>query len=69
MNRDVKSSIAILGREDLGLDEDQTGFKGSLTQVVETYAKQYEKRDRTLVKADNDGVETVFQYLKEKGFI
>jgi electron transfer flavoprotein beta subunit len=69
INRDVKSSICILGREDLGLNEVQIGFKGSLTQVVETYVKQYEKRDRTLVKADNDGVETVFRYLKEKGFI
>ncbi|WP_313561880.1 electron transfer flavoprotein subunit beta/FixA family protein [Ruminiclostridium cellobioparum] len=69
INRDVKSSIYILDREDLGLNEDQTGLKGSLTQVVETYAKQYEKRERTLVKADNDGVETVFHYLKEKGFI
>lgn len=69
MDRDVKSSINILGREDLGLSEDQTGFKGSLTEVVETYVKQYEKRDRTLVKADNEGVETVFRYLKEKGFI
>lgn len=69
INRDVKSLICILGRENLGLDEEQTGLKGSLTRVVETYVKQYEKRDRTLVKADNDGVETVFNYLKEKGFI
>ncbi len=69
INRDVKSSIFILGRDDLGLNEEQIGFKGSLTQVVETYVKQYEKRDRTLVKADDEGVETVFRYLKEKGFI
>lgn len=69
INRDVKSSIYILGREDLGLTENQTGFKGSLTQVVETYAKQYEKRDKTLVKVDSEGIETVFHYLMEKGFI
>lgn len=69
INKDVKSNIYILSREDLGLNENQTGFKGSLTQVVETYAKQYEKRDRTLVKVDKDGVETVFRYLKGKGII
>ncbi len=69
INRDVKSSIYILDSEDLGLKKGQTGLKGSLTRVVEAYTKQYEKRDRTLVKVDNDGVETVFRYIKEKGFI
>ncbi|MBC7959464.1 MAG: electron transfer flavoprotein subunit beta/FixA family protein [Vallitaleaceae bacterium] len=69
MNKDVKSSLVMLNKEDLGLSTEDTGLKGSLTKVVGTYVKQYEKRDRKIVKVDDAGVETVFNFLKDKGFI
>lgn len=69
INKDVKDSLFILNKEDLALTEDETGMKGSLTKVVRTYTKQYEKRDRNIIKADEEGVETVFNFLKDKGII
>lgn len=69
MDRDVRSFLQILDKDDLGLEEDEVGLKGSKTKVVETFAKQYEKRDRTLVKTDEAGVETVFRFLKDKGIL
>jgi len=69
INKDVKSSLCILNREDLALNEDEIGLKGSLTKVVKTYTKQYEKRDKNVVKADEAGVETVFNFLKDKGIL
>ena len=69
MNKDVKASLSVLNKEDLALSEDEAGLKGSLTKVVRTYTKQYEKRDKNVVKVDEAGVETVFNFLKDKGIL
>ena len=69
MNKDVKAALCLLNKDKLGLYESEVGQRGSLTQVVRTYTKQYEKKDRLLVKADEAGAETVVCFLKEKGFL
>lgn len=69
MNKDVKDAMFILDKENLGLNEEEVGLKGSLTKVAKTYTKQYEKRDKNVVKADESGVETVFNFLKDKGIL
>ena len=69
MNKDVGDSLFVLNKEDLALTGEETGFRGSLTKVSRTYTKQYEKRDKNIVKADEAGVETVFRFLKDKGIL
>ncbi|MBC7959778.1 MAG: electron transfer flavoprotein subunit beta/FixA family protein [Vallitaleaceae bacterium] len=69
MNKDVKSSLFVISKEDLALSEDEIGLKGSLTRVIGTYTKQYEKRDKKSVKVDEAGIETVFNFLKDKGIL
>lgn len=69
MNKEVKASIFVMNKEDLALTQEETGFKGSLTKVSRTYTKQFEKRDKHIVKADEEGIETVFHFLKEKGIL
>ena len=67
--KDVKSLLSILTAEDLGLQENEIGLKGSLTKVANTYVKEYQTKDRIFVKADEHGVEIVFNYLIDKGLL
>lgn len=69
MYKDVKASLFVMNKEDLALSIDETGLKGSLTKVAGTYTKHYEKRERIALKADEAGIETVFNFLKDKGIL
>ncbi|SHE61203.1 electron transfer flavoprotein subunit beta/FixA family protein [Alkalibacter saccharofermentans] len=69
MNKEVKSQILMLNANDLNFKKKEVGIEGSLTQVANTYTKHFHKRDKKLVKANDEGVETVFKFLKEKGLI
>jgi electron transfer flavoprotein beta subunit len=68
-NKDVSGKLSIIGSRELGLSKSETGLEGSLTRVVRTYNKSFENRERTTVKIDNEGIEYVFNYLREKGFL
>ncbi len=69
MDRYVKDHIQVVDRQALGLPKEETGLSGSRTKVLGTCTKQFEKRNRVLVKADEAGVETVFSYLVDKGIL
>jgi electron transfer flavoprotein beta subunit len=68
-NKDVSGKLSIIGSRELGLSKSETGLEGSLTRVVRTYNKSFENRERTTVKIDDEGIEYVFNYLREKGFL
>ncbi len=69
LNLDVSDKMNFITNEDLGFINDEVGLKGSLTKVKNTSIKKYETRAKQLVKADDNGVETIYNFLKEKGFI
>lgn len=69
MEKDVSQALQIIDNEYLGLHADGTGLKGSLTKVVKTYTREFDKRNRKLVKTDDQGIEAVYTFLKEKGFV
>lgn len=69
LNRDVTHRLNKLSNRDLGFREDEVGLKGSLTSVARTYTKQYEVRKRLVVGTDDNGIDAVFDFLKEKRFI
>lgn len=69
INRDVKEQIKFVTNEDLKFKPQEVGLKGSLTKVNRTFVKEYQKRDQIVVSNDDQGIETVYAYLKEKGFL
>jgi len=69
MNKDVSESIHVVTNKDLGFEPFEVGLKGSKTKVNKTFVKEYEKRDKLVVTNDNQGINTVYTFLQEKGFI
>ena len=68
-NLDVADRIVFLSNADLQFDRQEIGLKGSRTKVAKAYTKQYATRAHQVVRADQDGVDTVFNFLKSKRFI
>lgn len=69
LNMDVRDRLTRLSNTDLGFDESEVGAKGSLTTVVRATTKKFQERSRLVVGIDEPGIETVYDFLKEKGFI
>jgi len=67
--KDVSGKLTIIDNGELGFAAGEVGSEGSLTQVVRTYTQNFATRDRTLVQPDEKGIERVFNYLLEKGFL
>ncbi|MFW6208927.1 MAG: electron transfer flavoprotein subunit beta/FixA family protein [Spirochaetota bacterium] len=67
--KDVSHKLNFIGNSELGFAAEEVGSQGSLTQVVRTYTQNFETRERSIVHTDDEGIETVFNYLVEKGFL
>ena len=65
----VDDRIEIISGQELGLTAEETGLAGSKTAVKKTYAPEDIRRETVIVKADQDGVETVYQFLADKGYL
>lgn len=69
LNLDVSDRLHIVSNEQLGFTPDEVGLKGSRTQVVSTHAIRHETREKKVVLLDDKGVEVIYQFLKENGFV
>lgn len=69
LNKDVSERLQILDNRDLGFASEEVGLKGSLTQISSTFVKTMEKKERLLVKNDEEGIDIVYAFLKEKGLV
>lgn len=69
LDLDVSTRIQIVTNQELGFQADEVGLEGSLTQVARTFTKNLQKKDRVFVKTDAAGIDTVYAFLKVKGFI
>lgn len=67
--KDVSDKLSIIGNQELGLSPEEIGSEGSLTQVVRTYTQKFETRKRNIVRNNSAGIEEVFNFLLEKGFL
>lgn len=63
----VRDRIEIIDNRDIGFDEQEVGIRGSLTQVTSTFIKKMDKKDKHVVKNDEEGINAVFSLLKSKG--
>lgn len=69
LEKDVKDRVNILSNEELKVDESIIGERGSLTRVIQTKTKKIQKRSQIVVGIDDEGIETVYDFLTEKGFV
>ena len=69
LNRDVSGQVAVLGDNELGMDESELGLHGSLTQVRRLEADALEAKDPLRLRADQDGIDQVVRWLEQKGFL
>ena len=69
MQRDVSDELVIITNRDLGFAEPEVGSAGSLINVVKAYPQTYEKRNRHIVRNDEEGITYVLDFLKQRGFL
>ena len=65
----VKDRIEIITNDELMISKEKVGIEGSLTKVMKTYVKEFNNKENIYVKNDDEGIEVVYQFLKEKGFV
>jgi electron transfer flavoprotein beta subunit len=66
---DVKDKLAVVTNQELAFSEEEVGLEGSLTKVSRTYVKELYKKEKIIVCNDDEGIEVVYQFLKDKGFV
>lgn len=69
LEMDVSDRLQIVDHKMLGIDPLSAGLKGSATKVVKTYMQTYEQKDKIIVHNDKDGIETVYRFLKDNGYL
>ncbi len=69
MQRNVSDELVIITNTTLGFSDTEVGQAGSLTRVVKKILKPLEKKGRRIVQNNDEGVQYVFDFLKEKGFL
>lgn len=67
--RDVNEKIEVLTNEDLQMEKEDVGLLGSLTEVSRTFIKEVVEKEGITVKNDDEGIEAVYKFLKEKGYL
>ena len=66
---DVRDRISVITNEELEFLQDEVGIEGSLTKVNRTFAKKLHKKEIKVVRNDEVGIEVVYKFLKDKGFV
>ena len=69
LKKNVIHKVNCLSNADLGFEKEEVGLQGSLTKVARTYTKKFQEREKLVVGTDSKGINTVFNFLKEKRFI
>ena len=66
---DVSDKLQIITNNELNTSAASIGIKGSATRVVKTYMQTYESKEKVVVQNDEEGIEVVYNFLKEKGYL
>lgn len=69
LDLDVSDKLFVINNKTLRIDLNKVGLKGSATRVVKTYTQTYESKEKVVVQNDEKGIETVYRFLKEKGYL
>lgn len=66
---DVRDRIEIVTNDALGFDRGEVGLAGSPTQVASVEVRTPDRKETVVVGTDDEGIETVFRFLVQKGFL
>ncbi|MGG5333001.1 electron transfer flavoprotein subunit beta/FixA family protein [Enterococcus sp. AZ163] len=69
IDKNVDAQFSLVTNEDLQLSLDVIGRKGSPTKVIKNVVAKRTKEMTQQVSVDDEGIETVVQFLKEKGYL
>lgn len=69
LKKDVSSALTVLTNQELSFAEDEVGLLGSKTTVIKSYPKQPQEKEKVVVQNDEAGIDYVYHFLKEKGFL
>ncbi len=67
--RDVNEKMEILTNHHLQMKEEEVGLQGSMTEVEKTFMKNVIEKESIIVNNDDEGIEYVYKFLKEKGYL
>lgn len=69
IGRNVDDQFALVTNEDLQLTAEKIGGKGSPTKVRKNVVVKREQVEHKVVKVDDEGIDEVIHFLKEKGYL
>ncbi|MBO0413490.1 electron transfer flavoprotein subunit beta/FixA family protein [Enterococcus hulanensis] len=69
IGRNVDDQFALITNEELQLTAEQIGGKGSPTKVRKNVVVKREQVEHKVVKVDDEGIDEVIHFLKEKGYL
>ncbi len=69
LDLDVSDKLQVIDNQKLKVDTACIGIKGSATRVVKTYQQTYEQKEQIILQNDEDGIEAVYTFLKENGYL
>ncbi|WP_251864894.1 electron transfer flavoprotein subunit beta/FixA family protein [Enterococcus malodoratus] len=69
IGRNVDDQFSLVSNETLKLPAEKIGGKGSPTKVRKNVVVKREQVAHKVVKVDDEGIEEVVQFLKEKGYL
>ena len=69
LHKKVFDRIQVIRCSDLGLRKEEVGFDGSKTKVIKTFVKSMTRQDKLEVSIDEVGIQVVYDFLKEKGYL
>lgn len=69
LNKKVSDRLQVIHCSDLGFSKEEVGFDGSKTKVIKTFVKTMTRQDKVEVINDEAGIQVVYDFLKEKGYL
>ncbi|MBO0453264.1 electron transfer flavoprotein subunit beta/FixA family protein [Candidatus Enterococcus murrayae] len=69
IGRNVDDQFTLVTNEELQLPAEQIGGKGSPTKVKKNVVVKREQVEHKVVKVDDEGIDEVVHFLKEKGYL
>nr|MBK5235927.1 hypothetical protein [Clostridium sp.] len=65
----VRDRLSVITNEELVFLNDEVGTSGSLTKVNRTFTRKLQKKEKVVVRNDDEGIDVVYKFLKAKGFV
>jgi len=69
INKDVQDKLHVIDNSVLNFEKKQVGLEGSLTKVIRSFVKQFDKKEKLIVQCNEEGVSSVYRFLKQLGYI